>query len=159
MRSWNPTPFKILRQLQRDGLLGLIGVVRPLDPEVPNDTSAISSPFGRPSATELIEAVEEYLEDKVMAPAKEGTRFEARVARNVLGIVARELKFAPAIEAAHGDRLARLGFPDDATLAAAIRAGDLDARLGEVGAALVQSAVDQLRIANPAYLGPSPEDS
>jgi aminoglycoside phosphotransferase (APT) family kinase protein len=137
-------------------LLGLIGVERPDVPDGSEATSTAPAPFGRPSARELIEAVAEYLEDKVMAPAEGTTRFEARVARNVLATVARELALGPDIAAAHRRRLVALGFADDAALAAAIRAGDLDGHLTEVGAALGRSAVDQLRVANPGYLATSP---
>jgi hypothetical protein len=126
--------------------------VRPDLPAVTRTTSAAPAPFGRPSALELTEAVSEYLEDKVMATASEGARFEARVARNALEIVARELTVGPGIEAAHRRRLAELGFIDDAALAAAIRAGDLDGRLGEVSSTLARSALDQLRVANPSYV-------
>ena len=42
------------------------------------------------------------------------------------GIVERELAFGPALAAAHAARLAALGYADDAALAAAVRAGDLD---------------------------------
>ena len=55
--------------------------------------------------------------------------FHARVAANVLRIVERELLD----ETAGGHRGAcRLGFADETQLAAAIRAGELDDRAGEV---------------------------
>ncbi len=133
-------------------LLGLIGIARPDMPAVTRNTSASPAPFGRPSALELTEAVSEYLGDKVMATADAGARFEARVARNVLEMVARELTLGPGIEAAHRLRLAELGFIDDGALAAAIRAGDLDGSLGEVSSMLARSALDQLRVANPGYV-------
>ena len=65
-----------------------------------------------------------------MERSEGGARFEARVARNALGIVERELRLGPAIAAAHAARLAGLGFADDAALAAAIRAGALDDGVG-----------------------------
>ena len=138
-------------------LLGLTGVERPEERERPDDTQAASTPFGRPNARELVEAVAEYLEDKVMAPTEAAARFEARVARNALGIVVRELTFGPGMDKAHRARLAELGFADDDALAAAIRAGVLDARLAEVGTVLARSAADQLQVANPAYLQSSPD--
>jgi aminoglycoside phosphotransferase (APT) family kinase protein len=50
------------------------------------------APHGRPTASELLEAVREYLLGSVM-PATEGQlSFHARVAANVLAIVARELE-------------------------------------------------------------------
>lgn len=140
-------------------LLGLIGIERPEMPDDQGDASAAPAPFGRPSAYELVEAVEEYVEAKVLAPAEGASRFDAHVARNVLEIVARQLRLGSGIEAAHRLRLAALGFRDDAALAAAIRAGDLDARLNEVGAALAGAALDQLRVANPGYVAGPPRET
>ncbi len=110
------------------------------------------APFGRPTAAELVEAVREYLEAGVMEHSEGGTRFEARVARNALGVVERELRLGPALVAAHAARLREVGAADDATLAAAIRAGDLDDEWERVAAALAASARDQLLVANPSYL-------
>ena len=97
------------------------------------------APFGRPTAAELVEAVREYL-DGVHGAQGGRRRFEARVARNALGIVERELVFGPALAAAHTARLAGLGFADDAALAAVVRSGALDGEwesvapvLGRVG--------------------------
>ena len=133
-------------------LLGLMGVQRPAAPALPDDAPHAPSPFGRPSAIELVEAVGEYLDDKVLGALEGAPRFDARVARNVLEVVGRELAAGPRIEAAHGERLAALGFADDAALADSIRRGALDDRLGEVGAVLALSAADQLLVANPGYL-------
>ena len=80
------------------------------------------------------------------------TAFEARVARNALGIVERELRLGPSIAAAHAARLAELGYADDGALAAALRAGDLDTTWRRVAPALAASARDQLLVANPSYL-------
>ncbi len=113
------------------------------------------APFGRPTAAELVEAVREYLEAGVMEQSEGGTRFEARVARNALGIVERELQLGPAIVAAHAERLRDLGAGDDASLAAAIRAGDVDDEWERVAGALAASARDQLLVANPSYLPPA----
>ena len=96
-------------------------------------------------------AVEGHLRDKVM-PASEGAAgFDARVAANVLALVGRELVLGPAAEVAHGDRLADLGFADDVALASAIRSGDLDDGLDEVGTVLARSVLDELRMANPSH--------
>jgi aminoglycoside phosphotransferase (APT) family kinase protein len=108
-------------------------------------------PFGRPTAAELVEAVREYL-DALMERSADGARFEARVARNALGIAERELLLGPAFAAAHGERLADLGFGDDAALATALRSGALDDELESVAPALAAAARDQLLMANPAYL-------
>ena len=110
------------------------------------------APFGRPTAAELVEAVREYLETNVMERSDGGARFEARVARNALGVVERELLLGRDIVAAHAYRLRDLGIADDAALAAAIRAGDFDDGWEPVAAALAASARDQLLVANPSYL-------
>ena len=87
-----------------------------------------------------------------MAESEDGARFAARVARNALLTVERELNLGPALARAHADRLRRLGFDDDRALATAIRAGTLDDRWPGVGPALAAAARDQLLVANPAYL-------
>ncbi len=107
--------------------------------------------FGRPSAAELVEAVGDYL-DKVMTSAEDAARFEARVARNVLAVVGRELDLGPAAQAAHDQRLRTLGFPDDPALARAIRGGRYDQDLAGLGAVLAGGTRDQLAVANPSYL-------
>jgi hypothetical protein len=108
-------------------------------------------PFGRPSASELVEAVREYL-DGVTAGGDGAAGFEARVARNALAIVERELSLGPGLALAHAERLAALGFADDRALAAALRSGEVDDRWDLVAPALAASARDQLKVANPSYL-------
>jgi aminoglycoside phosphotransferase (APT) family kinase protein len=132
-------------------LLGLAPEVGDDAPTAHPDPASVTPPFGRPTSRELLDAVAEHLEG---LPAGEGqrSRFETRVARNALRTVAREMAIGPAIAAAHGERLAALGFGDDASLAAAIRSGALDDRFDEVGRALAASARDQLLVANPSYL-------
>ncbi len=110
------------------------------------------APFGRPTAAELVEAVREYLEAGVMERGEGGVRFEARVARNALAIVERELLLGGEVASAHAHRLRDLGITDDVALAAAIRAGDFDNGWEPVAAALAASARDQLLVANPSYL-------
>jgi len=110
-----------------------------------------SPPHDVPSAIELLDAVREFLVSDVV-PATEGrVRFHARVAANVVGIVTRELTLGPDQAAAHAERLARLGVGSEAELAASIRSGALDARLGEVRAAVRATVADKLAVANPGY--------
>ena len=133
-------------------LLGLMGVDRPGPPVESADGPAAPAPFGRPSIRELVEAVEGYLRDKVQ-PATEGAAgFDARVAANVLAVVVRELALGPEAEAAHRGRLGQLSMADDRELSASIRGGECDGRLDQVGAVLAGSVLDELRVANPAYL-------
>lgn len=110
------------------------------------------APHDIPSAAGLLDAVREFLESDVL-PATEGrVRFHARVAANVVAMVARELALGPDLAAAHKARLEALGVDNDAELAAAIRSGALDARAEEVRAAVRATVVDKLRVANPGYL-------
>jgi aminoglycoside phosphotransferase (APT) family kinase protein len=53
------------------------------------------APYGRPTASELLDAVQEFLTDQVMPATTGQLSFHARVAANVLGIVARELELGP----------------------------------------------------------------
>jgi aminoglycoside phosphotransferase (APT) family kinase protein len=135
---------------------------RPASPDAPSPTQSLAppsafSPFGRPSAVELIEAVREYLEQietesSASQGGKAGARFTARVARNVLSMVERELQWGPLLAHAHQLRLEAFGFSDDRSLASAIRSGACDAEWTAVGQALAGAARDQLLVANPSYL-------
>jgi aminoglycoside phosphotransferase (APT) family kinase protein len=131
-------------------LFGLLGTPPPATAG-PLAADGPTAPFGRPTAAELLEAVGEYL-DEVMERSEDGARFEARVARNALGIVEREVRLGPAVAGAHVARLAGLGFADDAALAAALRSGALDAEWEAIAPVLAASARDQLLVANPSYL-------
>ena len=53
------------------------------------------APHGRPTASELLEAVREFLTGQVMPATSGQVAFHARVAANALGIVARELELGP----------------------------------------------------------------
>lgn len=132
-------------------LFVLLGIQPPADLPEPVAAAGLVPPFGRPTAAELTEAVREYVEG-LMERDEGASAFEARVARNALGVVERELQLGPSIAAAHAARLAELGYPDDASLAAALRAGDHDATWRQVAPALAASARDQLLVANPSYL-------
>jgi len=99
---------------------------------------------GRPTAAELVAAVAEFLEGDVREATSGAVNFHARVAANALRIVERELldnTAAPDL----------LGFPDEATLAAAIRRGDLDERAAEVLPVLRELVSHRLAVAHPGY--------
>jgi aminoglycoside phosphotransferase (APT) family kinase protein len=132
-------------------LFVLLGIQPPADLPDPVAAAGPVPPFGRPTVAELTEAVREYV-DGLREKGEGAAAFEARVARNALGIVERELRLGPSIAAAHAARLAELGYADDAALAAALRAGDLDTTWRRVAPALAASARDQLLVANPSYL-------
>ncbi len=110
------------------------------------------TPFGRPTVEELVEAVAEHLA-RPADHAGAADRFESRIAANAVRTVGRQLELGPAITAAHRRRLARLGFDEDVSLTAAIRAGTFDEDWAALAGLLAASARDQLLVANPSYLG------
>lgn len=108
--------------------------------------------YGRPSAADLVDAVTSFLREDVVTGDDERVAFLARVAANVLGGVSRELRLGPEHERRHRDRLAALGYADQAALAAAIRAGEIDDTDPALLAAVRAATTDRLAVANPRYL-------
>ena len=109
----------------------------------------MSGLYGRPTAAELVAVVAEFLDNDVRAAIDGPVNFHARVAANVLRIVERELldQSTDDVTAA----LADLGFSDEAELAAAIRAGDVDDRPDDVLACLRTVVRRRLDVAHPGY--------
>jgi hypothetical protein len=105
--------------------------------------------YGRPTAAELVAAVADFLDNDVRAATEGQVNFHARVAANVLRIVERELSDDSAEDVT--GRLAGLGFADEAQLAAAIRAGAMDDREGEVLPTLRALVRRRLAVAHPGY--------
>ena len=131
---------------------------RALDIEIPpqsvtaDDEHVDDELFGRPSAAELLEAASEYLQDKVMADSEGAERYEATVARNVIRIVERQQRLGPQLNAAHRQRLSKLGYTSNAALAASIRSGALDDDIEAIAVELCGDARDQLLVSNPKYM-------
>jgi hypothetical protein len=113
----------------------------------------VSAPHDIPDAAGLIEAVREFLERDVMGATSGRVQFHTRVAINVLGMVEREIAAGADQEARHAAGLAALGVASDAELAAGIRSGALDSRLGEVADFVRETVRDKLGVANPRYPG------
>lgn len=108
---------------------------------------------GRPTVDELLEAASGFLTDELSGTLTDPRlRFSARVAVNALTIARRELRAGPGQDAEHRARLAELGVPDDAALAAAIRSGELDGR-ADVLAAVRADVTARLAVANPRHPG------
>jgi aminoglycoside phosphotransferase (APT) family kinase protein len=138
-----------------DALLAL-GLASPLtvpDPLAEPDPDAGAAE--RPTVDELLEAAGTHLDDEQSGPDARA-RFHARVAANALKIARRELRVGARHRAEHAERLAALGCADDAALAAAIRAGELDDRGDEVVDAVRAQTVARLTVANPRYLAQPP---
>ncbi|MEM8620247.1 MAG: DUF6285 domain-containing protein [Actinomycetota bacterium] len=113
----------------------------------------MSVPHDRPTATELIEAVREWLEGDVQPNVDGRLRYHSRVAINVLSMVERELELGDDHDRRHADRLAALGVADDGELASAIRADMLAVEPDEVRRVLLEVTLDKLAVANPRYTG------
>jgi aminoglycoside phosphotransferase (APT) family kinase protein len=92
------------------------------------------APHGRPTASELLDAVRGFLTDQVMPATSGQLAWHARVAANVLGIVARELELGPLPP--ETGLLQETGLPTETDLAGAVAA--------------------RLAVANPRYFGTPP---
>jgi hypothetical protein len=110
----------------------------------------MTSAHGRPTAAELIAAVAVFLETDVRDSTSGQVNFHSRVAANALRMVEREL-LADAADDGVADALTRVGFDDEAQLAAAIRAGELDAAGERVQSALRALVGRRLAAAHPGY--------
>lgn len=109
----------------------------------------IADLYGRPTAAELVAAVAEFLETEVREATTGSVNFHARVAANALRMVERQLLETGAADIRAA--LAGLGFADEAALAAAIRAGDLDAPDDAVVPVLRELVRHRLAVAHPGY--------
>lgn len=108
-----------------------------------------------PDPGELVETVRAFLEEEVLAVTEGQVRFLVRVAANALRIVERQLALGPAQEAAHAERLRRLGYTNNGELVDAIRKGEVDQHFEETLAALREAVWDKVNVVNPRYVGPA----
>ena len=109
----------------------------------------MTSAYGRPTAPELIAAVAEFLETEVRESTSGQVSFHARVAANALRMVEREL-LADRDDGVT-EALTRVGYADEAALAAAIRAGEVDGADDDVQSALRTLVGRRLAAAHPGY--------
>ncbi len=110
----------------------------------------MASGHGRPTAAELVAAVAGFLETDVRDSTSGQVNFHSRVAANALRMVERELLADGEPDNATA-ALADVGFDDEAQLAAAIRAGELDAAGDQVQSALRALVGRRLAAAHPGY--------
>jgi Domain of unknown function (DUF6285) len=111
----------------------------------------MTSAHGRPTAAELIAAVAEFLETDVRESTGGQVNFHSRVAANALRMVERELLADGETADGVASALARIGCVDEAQLAAAIRAGELDGGNNDVQSALRALVGRRLAAAHPGY--------
>lgn len=112
----------------------------------------MTAPHDRPTASELVQAVREWMEHDLMKGVEPRLTFHLRVAMNMLDIVDRELQLGAPMEDRHAAMLHGLGVADDTELALRIRNGDWDADLSLLITALRPIVEDKVRVANPKYL-------
>ncbi len=113
----------------------------------------------RPTASELLQAVGEFLEHDVLSAVEGRVAFLTKVAMNVVATVRRELELGVQHDTAQRERLVALFNRDGTTaelereLAAAIRSGALTDRQHAAAVAHVTATVrEKLEVANPKYL-------
>jgi aminoglycoside phosphotransferase (APT) family kinase protein len=138
---------------QEYDILLALGHAAPLTVTDPltNLAASPAPPHDRPAGPDLLRAVREFLTTEVGA-ADQRLRYHALVAANALRIAEREAMLGAGHERRHRARLAALGCDDDAGLCAAIGAGSLDHRFGEVVEAIRAATIDKLTVANPGHL-------
>jgi hypothetical protein len=113
--------------------------------------------YDRPTLTELVAAVRDFVE-RTAGPALEGhAAFHARVAANALAIVERQLQLAPEAEAAELARLRALLGHDGSLdqlnreLCARIRAGELGLATPGLAEHLRATTYAKLAVDQPKY--------
>jgi aminoglycoside phosphotransferase (APT) family kinase protein len=94
-------------------------------PRPAGEPAAQPAPYGRPTTSELLDAVRGYLTEQVLPATGGQLAFHARVAANALAIVARELELGPP-----------------------------GAGISRNGASLADAVAARLAVANPRYFGP-----
>lgn len=117
------------------------------------------TPHDAPDADRLLGVVARSLDHGALGGSiPDGTpKFLARVAANAIQIARREILFGRELDERHRLRLGDLGFASDAELATAIRSGRVDLAAPAAVGAVVEAVRDKLLVANPRYLGQSPD--
>ncbi|MCP4755346.1 MAG: hypothetical protein GY866_31160 [Proteobacteria bacterium] len=114
-------------------------------------------PTNRPSKQELVEAVREFLENKIQPAIEGGIAFHTRIAINILKIVERELEFGPGLDAQEHERLGKLlgkeGSLDElnAEFCRRLREEDVDYGDKDLIEHLRLTAIGKLSMDNPKY--------
>jgi Domain of unknown function (DUF6285) len=112
----------------------------------------------RPDAAELLEAVAEYLFAELRPEVPREQRFRVLVAANVCAVVAREIRAGEAPDRQDLELFSELLGEESSDsreaatrLAARLRSGELDDRLGELAPRLEEHVRRKLEIARPDY--------
>jgi Domain of unknown function (DUF6285) len=111
----------------------------------------MSAPHDAPSIAQMVEALREWMERDVITGTAGRLQFHARVARNMLAMIERELELGSDHARDHAARLAHFGCTDDFELATKIRTGELDDSYADVREQVEASVREKLAVANPTY--------
>ncbi len=116
-------------------------------------------PTDRPSAEEILQAIDQFLLEKVAPQLEPHSRFHLKVTSNLLRLLQREFKQRDSLNLAELQRLQKLLNSDDQDLAAlnqelcdAIRTGTLGLDHELLKSHLKATARSKLEIDNPRYL-------
>lgn len=112
----------------------------------------MTAPHDRPTASELLESIREWMERDVLPSVDGRLQFHTRVAINSMNIVLRELEMGADQEVRHAEVMQNLNVAIDAELATAIREGAYDHNLLEVLRTLKPVVEDKVLVANPGYI-------
>ncbi len=113
----------------------------------------------RPTVLELLEAVQEFLEKRIVKSVDSHRAFHTRVAINALALVRRELQLGPGFASEEQGRLRSLlgiegGIAElNDELCRRLRNVELDCREGDLFRHLFETTMAQLAIDNPEYSG------
>jgi len=115
----------------------------------------------RPTAQELLVAVEELLRETLMPALRGQASFHARVAANAMGIVRREIDSIADLDVRESERLSALlggdpgGSLDDLNreLCRRLRAGEIDLEDEVLVEHLIRTTIGKVSIDNPRYSG------
>ncbi len=118
-------------------------------------------PFDRPTKNELLEAVKEFMQDKLLPELEGHLNFNTRVAINVLKTLERELELGESITIQSKERLLGLLNETDTSLGAQelnkilskkIRNRELDYQDKGLNEHLWKTTMDKLSVDNPRYV-------
>ncbi len=110
----------------------------------------------KPTAADLVQAVRQHLQEKILPKLQGSDVFYLRIALNALGIVERELREGPALtEADKQELLALLGSADtpdaEQVLLEKLKSGDLDVNSAGLLDYLTARTQRRLSVDNPHY--------
>ena len=115
-------------------------------------------PTDRPTAVEILQAIDHFLEDSVAPQLEPHSRFHLKVTLHLLHLLQREWQQGDALESTERDRLQKLlddNSPDldslNRELCDAIRSGRLGLDNPDLKEHLRRTARDKLAIDNPRY--------